>query len=85
MRGILPPGKLCKDVFQHRSGLLQHVIVPVARYGETLGGKYGVTSSITLRFCVLASVNLDYQLLIEADEVKDVVLDRNLSAKFVGR
>ena len=85
MRGILPPGKLCKDILQYSSGLLQHLIVPVARYGKTFGEESRVTSYVALRFRTLASVNFDHQTLVEAGEVENVIFDRNLSAKLVGR
>src|SRR3954462_12409801 len=83
VRGMLPQGELCKDVLQYRSGLLQHVIVPVARDDKAFGGESRITRCIALRFRMLTPVDLDDEALFEADEIENVAFERNLSAKLV--
>ena len=78
VRGILPLGKLCKDVLQHGSRLLEHVVVPVTGDGKAFSDEGCVTSGIALRVYMLASINLDHKALLETDKVENVILERDL-------
>src|SRR3954462_11634020 len=81
VRGMLPQGELCKDVLQYRSGLLQHVIVPVARDDKAFSGECCVTSCVASRFRMLTAVDFDHEALFQADEIENVGVERDLSAK----
>src|SRR5579859_201153 len=82
VRGISPLGELCKDVLQYSRGLLQHVIVPVAHDLKALSRQSRLSRCITLRRGVLITVDFNDQALVETNEIKNVVLERELATKF---
>src|SRR5262249_17780216 len=82
VRGILPPGKLCKDVLQYSRGALQDIVVQVARRLKSLSCKCCFAARVALRFRVLTAIDLDDQTFLEAHEVENVILERNLPTKF---
>ncbi len=81
MRGISQLGELCENVLQYRDRRLQNVIVPIAQGAEALGGQSSVPRVVASRRCVLAPIDLNHDALVEADEIKDEVLEGDLATK----
>jgi len=77
--------ELCENVLQYGQRLLQYVIVPVTRYPETFGRKNGICLHVTLRRCVLTTVDFNNHPLVETDEVENKTLKWDLPPKFKDR
>ena len=60
---------------------MQHVIVPIADDAETLGHQDCIPRRVTLGVRVLAAIDLDNKASLEANEIDDVTLERDLPAK----
>jgi hypothetical protein len=83
--GFLRLAKLCEYVLQNSGRLLQYVIVPVANDSKAFGHQSGFPRCITLRRCVLTTIDLDDDALFEADEIENIALKRDLPPKFEKR
>jgi hypothetical protein len=75
--GFLRLGELCENVLQYGSGLLQHVIVPVAHDPETFGDQDSFPRHVAPRRCMLTAIDLDDDPLFEANEVQNEALKRD--------
>ncbi len=53
-----------------RIGLAEHLVVPEPQHTEPALRERFVSPGVTLRTHVLAAVDLDHELVLEADEVK---------------
>ena len=62
--------------------MLQNLVVPEAQDAKAFGAEEGVTIKVVEAVAVLAAVDLNDQPGFEADEIKDVAAQRDLSAEF---
>ena len=80
--GFLQFDELCENVLQNTRRSLQHVIVPVARDSKTFGFQNCFSLHVTLRRCVLTTVDFDNEAFFEANEVENKGLKGHLPPKF---
>jgi hypothetical protein len=75
--------QLPKYFFQHSIGLLQRYIIPKPDYPKALrlkkSSSFGVACDL---LCMLPTIKLHNQLLIETDEINDAGWNRVLAPKF---
>jgi hypothetical protein len=70
------------DDFDHGLSVVKHIVVPETKHSVPLSLEPGCSHVIVgLLVIVLASIDLDDQPLLQADEVHDVSPERVLSAK----
>ena len=69
------------DRFDDLVGALEHVVVPESQDLEALRPQPCIPRFIVAGALVLAAVDLDDELSIQADEVDDVMTDRMLAAE----
>lgn len=78
MRGI----QLSQNFLQHSVSLFEHVIIPESNHLETFRLKISGSFCVAGRLLdVLPTVQLHYQLLFKANEIRDVRWNRMLSPK----
>jgi hypothetical protein len=82
VRGISPLAELCENIFHDSRSALQDIVIPISHHAETFVRQRLVSHHVVRRFRVLASIDLDDKPSLETDEVQDVVLERDLAAKF---
>ncbi len=70
-----------ENIFLNGQWLLKHIVVPVSRDLKSFHDQMTVSRGIAGRGCMLAAVDFNDQALFEADEIKNVILKRRLSAK----
>src|SRR5665213_4386148 len=75
----------CEDVLQNERRTLQDIIVPVVRDLEALRDQDRVSRRVTFARCMLTAVDLNDQASLEANEIENKVLERNLTTKFEKR
>jgi hypothetical protein len=72
------------DRAQHGLGLQEHLVVPEAQNSvASLLEESAAPLVVALLLQVLAAIDLDHELLLEADEVDNVLTDRMLPAELV--
>ena len=79
--GLLRLGKLCENILQNARRSLQHVIVPISRDPESLGGDHRIPCFVASGFCVLTAIDFNDQVMFKANEIKNEVLKGDLPAK----
>jgi hypothetical protein len=83
--GFLRLGELCENVLQNGRRLLQDVVVPVTRDPETFGDQDGISRCVTLRRCVLTTIDFDDDAPFETDKIENKALKGDLPTKFEKR
>ena len=83
--GFLRLGELCENVLQNGRRLLQHVIVPVTRDEITFGRQDGISRNVTLRSCMLTTIDLDDHAFFKANKVENKALKGDLPTKLEER
>lgn len=81
MRGLSPLAELDENVFQHGSASLQHIVVPIACDPKPFVRESALSDCVGLRRGVLTPVHFHNETMLEADEIKNVVLKRYLTTK----
>ncbi len=74
--------KSLQKVSQYALRILQDVIVPISNDPKPFSDQSRITRFVRLRLTVLAAINFDYELSLEADKIENVWSKRNLSSKF---
>lgn len=76
----------CPDCISSSVGIAIDVSVPNARNPVALGAEVGISLCVMRQsavFTMLATVDFHNQLVCLADEIKNVTIDRRLSAKVI--
>jgi len=67
---------------KHRFGIAQHFIIPEPQHAKPLIGKPAAALDIRLSAIVLATIDLNDQFSLEADEIDNVSPHNCLSLEF---
>ncbi len=79
--GAARPQRSC-DHLQHGQRLQENLVVPKAEYPIPLGFDSSIAAPVVfVLFEVLAAVELDHDLPLEAREIGDVARNRNLTSE----